>query len=130
MAFNAIEIIALVFVLAGLVKIFIILVKRNSWASFVKSIYSKPNVLMLVELVLAGIVLYYLSQSGLTIVQIMACVVLGALLTGMTFAAYGKELISPMIKLLKTNAWKKAWIPILVWIILMVWTLGKLFNLF
>lgn len=130
MAFNAIEIIALVFVLTGLVKILIILVKRNSWASFVKSIYSKPNVLMLVELVLAGIVLYYLSQSGLTIVQIMACVVLGALLTGMTFAAYGKELISPMIKLLKTNAWKKAWIPILVWIILMVWTLGKLFNLF
>lgn len=130
MAFNAIEIIALVFVLAGLTKILIILANRNSWASFVKSIYSKPNVLLVAELILAAIVFYYLLESGLNIVQIMACVVLGALLTGMVFAAYGKELMSPMIKLLKTNAWKKAWIPILVWIILIVWTLGELFNFF
>ena len=129
MAFNAVEIIALVFVLAGLVKILIILVSRNSWANLVKGLYSKPGTLIAAELILAVIVLYYLLQY-LSIVEIMACVVLGALLTGMVFSAYGKELMPSMLKLLKTNALKKAWVPVLVWIILMIWTLGALFNFF
>lgn len=129
MAFNAVEIIALVFVLAGLVKILIILVSRNCWANFVKKLYDKPGCLMVAELILAVIVLYYLLQY-LSIVEIMAGVVLGALLTGMAFSAYGKELMPSMVKLLKTNALKKAWVPVLVWIILIIWTLGVLFNFF
>lgn len=127
MSFNAVEIIALVFVLAGLVKIFLILVSRNSWANFVKALYRKPNCLMAAELILAVVVLYYLLQY-LSIIEIMAGVVLGALLTGMTFSAYGKELMPSMLKMLKANALKKAWILLLAWIILLVWTLGVLFN--
>ncbi|MFH1787187.1 MAG: hypothetical protein ABH811_00110 [archaeon] len=127
MNFSAIEIIALVFVLAAFVKVLIILVSRNSWASFVKRLYNKPTALMFIELVLAGIVIYYLLQS-LSIIQIMGGVVLGALLTGMTFAAYGKELMPSMLKLLKRDALRKAWLPILVWLSLVVWTVGVLFG--
>ena len=104
-----------------------ILISRNSWAGFAEWVYSKSKMLMVVEVILIGIVLYYLLQE-LSIVQIMACIVLGALLTGMVFSAYGKELMPSMLKLLKIDALKKAWIPILVWFVLIIWTLGVLFN--
>lgn len=125
--FNAAEIIVLVFILAGLAKMLIVLFSRKSWTSVVKSLYSKPMRLMIIEFVLAIIVLYYLLQS-LSLVQVMAGVVFGALLTGMVFAAYTKELMPPILKILKKNAWKKAWLPITVWIILIIWTIGELFG--
>ena len=104
---NSLEIIALVFVIAGLIKLIILLINPKSWMGFVKKLYSCPNVLLIAELILAGIVLYYLLQQ-LTIVKIIGGVVLGALLTGMTFAAYGKELLPVFIKLFledSSNIW-------------------------
>ena len=87
-----IEIIALVLIVLSAIKILLI---PKIWMKYVvRPLYSKAGILFVVELVLAGIVLYYLLQSGFNMVQILAVVGFGALLTGMTFAWYGKETLS------------------------------------
>ena len=124
---NSLEIIAFVFVIAGLIKLLALLIVPKSWVSFVKSLYKRPNLLLGVELILTAIVFYYLVQY-LTIIQIIGGVLLGALLTGMTFAVYGKELTPFITKLFnKGNLFRKAWLPILVWLALMIWVLKALF---
>ena len=128
MAFSSFEILVLIFAIVTFVKLTVILVNAKAWMSFVKKLYSKPNALMFVELILATIVIYYLLWE-LTIVQIMACVVLGALLTGMTFAAYAKEILPMVQKMLKSGVLRKAWLPLLVWMALIVWGILVLLNL-
>ncbi|KKK67488.1 hypothetical protein LCGC14_2953570 [marine sediment metagenome] len=127
MAFNAVEIIALVLVLLVIVKLLIVSFSPKSWLGLVKALYSTPVILFFVELILAAIVFYYLLQQ-LTIIQIMAAIALGALLTGMSFAIYGKETIAWGTKLLRDKSFlRKAWLPILIWLALAVWTLMALF---
>ncbi len=126
MAFTTIEIIALIFVILGLLKIIIVFFSAKSWMNFAKGIYKNPVLLFIVELVLAAIVFYYLLQS-FTIVQIMACVVFGALLTGLTFAVYAKELMPAFTKVFKAGIVKKAWLPLIIWVILLIWTLTAIF---
>lgn len=127
MAFNAIEIVALVVSLLVIVKLLIVSFKPKSWFDLAKGLYSAPVVLFLVELVLALIVFYYLLQQ-LTIVQIMAAIGLGALLTGLSFTIYARETIAFASKFLKGKSLlSKAWLPILIWLTLAVWTLAALF---
>ena len=82
--------------------------------------------LIAVELVLAIIVLYFLLQE-LTIVQIMGAIVFGALLAGVCFAVYAKEMVPMAMKVFRAGAFKKSWMPMLIWVILAVWTLIKIF---
>ncbi len=126
MAFNAVEIIALVFAILVIVKLLVVSFSPGSWMGLAKSLYKAPWILFVVELILAAIVFYYL-QMELTIVQIVGGITLGALLTGMTFAIYGKETIAWGMKLLNKGLLKKAWLPILIWLAIAVWTLVELF---
>jgi len=81
----------------------------------------------IVELILAAILFYYLLIE-LTIVQIFAAILVGAFLTGMTFAIYHKEAMDFGSKLLKGKTLlKRAWLPILIWLALTIWTLAELF---
>ena len=103
---NAVEILALIFAIAVILKMIMVLISRKSWEGFAKWMYKKPALLFVVELILGLIVFYYLLQT-LSIVTIMACVLLGALLTGMSFAFFAKD-VSPMIgKIMKGNILKK-----------------------
>ncbi len=121
-----IEIIALVLISLSALKIILI---PKVWMKYVvKPLYSKAGILFIVELILAGVVLYYLLQSGLSIVQILAVIGLGALLTGMTFAWYGKETIAWARTVLRKGIWKRAWLPILIWMALIVWGALALFK--
>jgi len=127
MAFNAVEITALVVSLLIIVKLLVVSFSPKSWWGLVKPIYKANVVLFIAELVLALIVFYYLLQQ-ITIVQLMAAVALGALLTGMTFAVYGKETIDWAGKLLRgRSVLGRAWLPILIWLGLTIWTLVELF---
>ena len=127
MALDALGIIIFVFAILGIIKLLFLVFSPKSWTKFAISLYRNPVVLMVIELVLALIVLFYLLKT-LTIVQIMGGIVLGALLTGMSFAAYGPETIAWAKKIMKTSSiLKKAWIPALIWLILIIWTLKELF---
>ena len=126
MAFNAVEIIALIFAVLVIVKLLVVSFSPKSWLALAKSLYKAPWVLFVVELILAAVVFYYLLIE-LTVVQIFAAVTLGALLTGMSFAIYGKETIAWGAKLLNSSTLKKIWLPILIWLALAVWVLIELF---
>ena len=128
---DAIAIAALILVIFALIKLLIVSFNAKAWLKVVKFIYSNAVVTFVIELILAVILFYYLLQSGLTIVPIMAVVALGALLTGMTMAAYGKETISWGEKILKGNViWKKGWLPLLIWLALIIWAIIRFVLLF
>jgi len=126
MAFNVVEWFVLVFAVVGIVKIITISFNPKSWLNIVRPLYRSGMATFIVELILAAILFYYL-QMQLTIIQIVGAVVLGALLTGMTFALYGKETLDWANKLLKKGILARAWLPIIIWLALIVWALSSLF---
>jgi len=122
-----IEIIALIVIAISIIKILVILVKPVSWAKLVKKLYVSPALAMIVCLILAAVVLYYLDAAGITIVQIFAVMAFLALVMGLTLAAYFKQAESLMQKILKSGIVKKAWLAMIVWIVLIVWALYVMF---
>ena len=127
MVLDALGIIVLVFIVIGVIKLLFLLFSPGSWFRFSKKLYSSPATLVIIELTLAAIVFYYLLQT-LTIVQIMGGVVLGALLTGLSFAVYSKEVMVMAEKIFKQkNMFRKTWIIWVIWLALFAWTLNALF---
>lgn len=122
-----IGIIALILILVSAIKIVVILVNPKSWADVVKKIWANPMVMSIVSLILAAIVLYYLIQSGLTIVQILAVTAFVGLLMAVGIGIYANEVISMATKMLKKGLMKKAWLYTLIWIILLIWGAYELF---
>jgi hypothetical protein len=127
MAYSEVQIIALIFAIGIIAKLVFVYFKKKQYISFVQKIYKNQWLLVIIELALAALVFYYL-QMQLTFVQIVACLVLGALLTGITFGVYAKELLPKMVGVLrKRNAIKRSWLPIIIWLALAIWTLKELF---
>ncbi len=122
MTFTVIEWFVLVFSILVLLKILFLIFSPKSWANFAKSLYKSPVVLVIVELILAAILLSLLLQT-MTIVQIMSAIVLGALLTAIGFTAYSKELLAMTKKTVNKDMVKRAWLPLLIWAVLAIWTL-------
>ncbi len=122
-----IEIIALIFIIVAVIKILVILSKPEAWVNFVKKFWNVPILTSGICLVLAGVVLYYLIQSGMTIVQIFAVTGFISLLMGAGIGIYAKEVIGVAVKLMKKGIMKKAWLYTLIWMILLIWGLKELF---
>jgi len=122
-----IGIIALILIIISAIKIIVILVNPKSWADIVKKIWANPMVTSIISLILAAIVLYYLIQSGLTIVQILAVTLFVALLMAVGIGMYATEMISMATKMLKKGVLKKAWFYTLIWIVLLIWGAKELF---
>ena len=122
-----VQIIALAFVVFVFLKIIIILKDPEAWKSFVKALYSKPLLVSLIALGLAGIILKCLLQE-LTIVQIFASMTFMMAMMMVQFAAFGKEITEITDKFLKDRSvMKKAWLSLTVWLILMVWVVIEVF---
>jgi len=127
MAFTSVEIIALVMIVLATIKMIVLLVKPKAWMNFAKQIYSKPNVAKAIGFVLAAIVLYYLIDAGITIVQILAVSVFVALLMMIGLASEASLIIKKLDALIKKgNLWKDYWFYSLVWIALLAWGVMEL----
>ena len=129
MIWGALQITVLLLAILIVIKFLVLAIKPKAWINFAKSLYSNPLVLGLVELILAAVLFYYLLMQ-LTIIQIMAAVTLGALLTGLSFAAFGKEMVPFVSKFIRNK--KLLWNPAicfiwLIWLILIGWALYVLF---
>lgn len=122
-----IEIIALILIIVGIIKIIVMAFNPKSWMNFAKGIWKTP-MLGVIYFILALIVFYFLLQE-LSIVQILAVTAFVALLMGLQFARYSKETMNFANKLFKTkkDMWAKNWIYIVIWIILLLWGLKELF---
>ena len=125
---SPIEIMALIVVLLGIIKIIVIVYDPKVWLnSVVKPIYKNSCVTMVVALILAGGSLYYLLME-LNLIQIFAVFFFMAALMLMSFAAYSKDTIAFATKLLSTkNLLQKAWLALLVWLVLLAWVLYVMF---
>ena len=128
MTFTPVETIALVLIVISVIKIVILLVNPKSWMNFAKNFYSKPKAISVVAFILGAIVLYYLLQSGITFVEILAVTAFVSLLMLIGLA---KE-VGPLIKkydsiIKKGNLWKDYWLYTLIWVVLLIWGVKELF---
>lgn len=127
MVFGAVEIIALIFAILILAKLLFVVFNPKSWFGFAKKVYGAPVFLAIVELILVVLVFYYLLMS-MSFLQIFSVLALGCLLTGLSFSLFAKESMSWAEKILKAKGMmRKAWVPVLVWLILAIWALVSLF---
>ena len=128
MAFTPVENIALILIVISVIKIAVLLVNPKSWMNFAKNLYSKPKAVSTIALILAVIVFYYLLQSGITVVEILAVTAFVVLLILIGLA---KE-VGPLMKkydsiIKKGNLWKENWLYTLIWVVLLVLGIRELF---
>jgi len=117
-----IEILALILIAITAIKTVVNLAAPKSRAKVVKKVSKNPTILYILFLVLAAIVLYFLIQE-ITIVEILAVTLFVTLLMAIMFIPYFGELGNLAEKI----SLKKAWLGILIWLILMIWALYVMF---
>ena len=92
MAFGALEILALILIVIGIIKMVVILIiSPKTWFKFAKKVYTKPTIVSIVALILGAVVLYYLVGAGVTIIHILAVMVFLALFATVGFAKFANE---------------------------------------
>lgn len=122
-----IEILALILIVISSIKIITISINPTAWLNkIVKNVYVGKRT-TIIFLILALIVLYFLLQE-LTIVQILAVMLFTAFIFAIGFSIHSKELIKLADQIYrKKNIIKSNWLPLIIWIILLVWGLKELF---
>ena len=124
-----VEIIALVVIVAAAIKMLVLLVKPTAWMDFAKRFYSRSDLARIVSLILAAIVLYYLTQAGITIVQILAVTAFVALLIVVGLAPNIGSIMNRYKAQIKSGKlWKTHWFYALLWLALIVWGALVLFK--
>jgi len=127
----SLETLAWIIIVLFAVKMLVLLIKPSGWLSIVEKIYALPVITVIVEVVLAYIVLTSLLALGITYVEILAVSLLVTLLMGLSLAVYSNEMIALGKKLLQSKSfWKKAWLPVLIWVFLVVMALNEMFGWF
>ncbi|MBU1975394.1 MAG: hypothetical protein KKG59_03245 [Nanoarchaeota archaeon] len=121
-----IEILALILIIISVIKIIFVMANPKAWMKNAMGMYKQPIAVMIVSLVLSALVLRYLLVE-LTIVQIFAVLLFLLLMINVTVAGFGKEITEFAEKIMKTNIFKKCWLGIIVWIVLIIWALYVLF---
>ena len=124
------ESLALILIIVSFIKLITIAVRPSAWFdNVVKKVYgSGSKTVSWVMLVLALIVLYYLLQDGITIVQILAVTLFVVLIIGMGFVTVSGEFLTLADNLYKDrNILKRFWLSTLVWVILLVWGIKEIF---
>jgi len=124
---TTIEIFALIVVIVAAIKMIFALTSPKSWLNFTGKVWKFPTLMMWASLILAAIVLYYILQT-LTIIDIFAVMLFIALLSATTMAVYARDFLSIIPKIVKDKKFlKKAWLPILIWLVLIIWAAKELF---
>lgn len=121
MQFSIIEVLAGILVILAAIKLLVIAVNVRTWVLFTKRLYSKPELTSFISFALAGIVLYLLLQSGLTIVQILAVSLFVMLLIVAGIAPYSSRLFAWFETQDLRRLLKGQWLYIIVWLLLLGW---------
>ena len=122
-----VEIIALIIIALGVVKIIFLLVKPHAWFSGTKKLWGNSFFFTIFALILGGISLKYLLEE-MTIVQIFA--VFGFFVPFMWIALtpYRQDLIEMAEKRLgDSGVFKRNPLVMIIWLALVVWVLMEIF---
>lgn len=127
-ALSTVQWFALVVLVFALIKLVVVSVNARAWLKFAKGLWKSPMLVGVVSIILAAVVLYYLMQAGFSIVDVFSVMLFIVLISAATMAVYAHEFMDMAGKMLKTRGFmKKAWLPILIWLVLIVWALKELF---
>jgi len=123
-----VEIIALALIVFAVIKIFVLLVKPQAWMNFMKALFKKKAVAVMIGLILGGVILYYLIQE-LTIIQILAVIAFMAAFFMIGLAGHVSDFVRRYEREIKAGKfWKKNWFYTLLWVALLTWGSLVLFN--
>lgn len=123
-----VEIIALIIVVIGVVKLITIMINPHAWLNFAGKLWASPTMLRIIALILGGVILYYLLAE-LTIVQVFASTAFATMLLWLGFAPYKKELFEMISHDREQNILRKNWLLTVVWLVLALWVLKDIFGL-
>ena len=123
-----IEILALIFSILVLVKLLFVAVNPKLWMKGVESILNN-YVLTTVVYVLLAIIVGYVVFQILNIVQVAAVMLFTTVLIGLTMVPYLDKLLALGKDIVGTRSemFRRAWLTIVVWIGIAVWTLYEVF---
>ncbi|MFK7794762.1 MAG: hypothetical protein AB8B89_05385 [Gammaproteobacteria bacterium] len=121
MNFDSIELLAAVLIVIAAVKVIVMIINPQLWLKLVGKIYTVPAIVTIVGFVLSLLVLYFIVNSGISIVEILAVCLFIALLMMMGLANYADELISWFKAQEFFEVIKKLWLYSAIWIFLIVW---------
>ena len=127
MNFGTIEILALILIVIAAIKLIFLVVNPDVWYAFIGKIYSKPRLISFIALLLAAYVLYLIINSGVTIVEILAVCLFIALLMTVGVAQYAGEIVNWIREKDHIFIMKELWLYTIVWLLLLVWGVQKLF---
>lgn len=128
MTFEAspLNIIALIFIIVGILKIFTISINKKNWMPVVRSFFSNKLAGSAVVIILAIIVFYFLIQE-LTIIQIIASAAFISLLIALSVLQFNEEIVALAKKISSKKFSLMTWIYIFIWLILFAWALYQMF---
>jgi len=124
MVSGTIEILATILIVIMGIKFLVLAINPKKWFSFAESLYKNVKAMQIISLILAGVILYYLLQAGITITQIFAIMLFLSFLMMMQMAPFVKKLM----KLFKPkDVFKENWLPVIIWIVLLLWAIKEIF---
>jgi len=118
---TSIEVLATIFAVLVLVKMAFIRTNPKAWMNFAQPILRNSVVALLVYLVLAAVVGYFIFSS-MTIVQVGAVMLFTSLLMGVGLAPYSQVILKVGEEML-TEGVGKAWLSMLIWTGISLWVL-------
>lgn len=121
------EIIAAIFAALVLIKLIILSINPKKWFKLVKPVMNNIEKVKYVYLIFAGVIGYYIFESGMTIVQVSAVLFFSSLLISLSIFRYMKPIFKHAKKTVDKGFWKEFWLEILIWAGICVWTLVTIF---
>lgn len=127
MAYSALDIIAIVIIVLSIIKMAVFLSSPKAWIGFARNIYAKPRLTAPIATLLAAVVLYFLIQSGMTIVEILAVWAFVALVSAASVAQYASDVFAWAAERDLGTWLKEQWLMMVIWMGLVVWGIVDLF---
>jgi O-antigen ligase len=112
----------------SVIKLIVVLVKPQAWIRGVgRRIYAVPAVSLPILVILTVISFYYLLQE-LSMVQVFAAFLVFWLVMLIALLPFGRAFLPAIESAYSNNraVWKKSWLTMVIWVILLVWALKEL----
>lgn len=123
---SPIDILATIFAVAVLVKLFVVVVNIRAWMKFVEPVYKHPHITAAVYLVLLALAAYY-ARPFISAAEFGSVMFMAALLIGLGFLPYAKSVMHLREEVAREGL-AKAWLAVGVWLLLALAILYGVFN--
>ena len=128
MNLSTIEILATILIVIVLIKIGVVIINPKIWLNLIAKIYTIPALISVVGFVLSILVLYFIINSGTSILEVLAVCLFVALLMMTALANYSNEFIAWISDQDILEIARKLWLYSAVWLFLLIWGMYTLLT--